>query len=75
MENHLEDWVQKIARGETPVQDGPKDWTWAQRFDSALEATSSEILAKVWLYVVMPASRWAQQSTAMCPQDFMARDR
>jgi uncharacterized membrane protein YraQ (UPF0718 family) len=51
MENHLEDWVQKIARGETPVQDGPR-MDWAQRFDSALGHVK-EILAKVWLYVVI----------------------
>lgn len=68
MECELEDWVQKIARGEGAHQD--EELSWGQRF-AAGRSHVREIVGKVWLYVVAGIALGAGIH-GYVPQDFMA---
>jgi uncharacterized membrane protein YraQ (UPF0718 family) len=68
MENHLEDWVQKIARGEATVPD--QNMSWLARFEAG-GGHVREIVGKVWPYVIAGIALGAGIH-GYVPEDFMA---
>ena len=69
MENHLEDWVQAIARGDAvPVQE--ERLSWVQRFEAGWSHVR-EIVGKVWPYVIVGIALGAGIH-GYVPEDFMA---
>lgn len=69
MENHLEDWVQAIARGEA-VHMQEERLNWVQRFEAGWGHVR-EIVGKVWPYVVVGIALGAGIH-GYVPEDFMA---
>jgi uncharacterized membrane protein YraQ (UPF0718 family) len=69
MENHLEDWVQAIARGEA-VHVEEEGLSWVQRFEAGWSHVR-EIVGKVWPYVIVGIALGAGIH-GYVPQDFMA---
>jgi len=68
MERHLEDWVQKIARGEAQTPD--MHMSWPQRFDAGAWHVR-EIVGKVWPYVILGIALGAGIH-GYVPEDFLA---
>jgi len=69
MENHLEDWVQAIARGEA-VHVQEERLNWVQRFEAGWGHVR-EIVGKVWPYVIVGIALGAGIH-GYVPEDFMA---
>ena len=69
MEHHLQEWVQKIHKGEALPADNIL-MTWEKRFQAGWEHVK-EIVGKVWLYVVIGITVGAAIH-GFVPQDFMA---
>ncbi|KGM38968.1 membrane protein [Aquabacterium sp. NJ1] len=69
MENHLEDWVQVIARGEA-VHVQEERLNWVQRFEAGWGHVR-EIVGKVWPYVIVGIALGAGIH-GYVPEDFMA---
>jgi uncharacterized protein len=69
MENHLEDWVQAIARGEA-VHVQEERLNWVKRFEAGWGHVR-EIVGKVWPYVVAGIALGAGIH-GYVPEDFMA---
>ncbi len=69
MENHLEEWVQAIARGET-VHMQEERLNWVQRFEAGWRHVR-EIVGKVWPYVIVGIALGAGIH-GYVPEDFMA---
>ncbi len=69
MENHLEDWVQKIHGGLVPASTGP-DHGWVDRFEAGRHHVR-QIVGKVWPYVVAGIAVGAGIH-GYVPEDFMA---
>ncbi|MBS1207700.1 MAG: permease [Proteobacteria bacterium] len=67
MERHLEDWVQKIARGEVRAPD--LHMSWLQRFDAGGRHVR-EIVGKVWPYVILGIALGAGIH-GYVPEDFL----
>jgi hypothetical protein len=71
MEKHLEDWVQAIlAQGGAIHADLNQSLTWAERVQAGITHLK-EIVAKVWLYIVLGVAVGAGIH-GYVPQDFMA---
>lgn len=69
MERHLEDWVQKIAKGEVAhIPD--EDMSWVRRFGAGAQHVR-EIVGKVWPYVIAGIALGAGIH-GYVPEDFMA---
>lgn len=68
MEAYLEDWVQKIARGEHAAAD--EQMTWLHRFEAGGRHVR-EIVGKVWPYVIAGIALGAAIH-GYVPEDFMA---
>lgn len=69
MENHLEDWVQAIARGDA-VHVQEERLNWVQRFEAGWGHVR-EIVGKVWPYVIVGIALGAGIH-GYVPEDFMA---
>lgn len=69
MENHLEEWVQAIARGETAHMQEER-LNWVQRFEAGWRHVR-EIVGKVWPYVIVGIALGAGIH-GYVPEDFMA---
>ncbi|MDP5239053.1 permease [Uliginosibacterium sp. 31-16] len=70
MERHLEDWVQKIAKGEGATHAPDEDVSWVQRFEAG-RGHVREIVGKVWPYVIAGIALGAGIH-GYVPEDFMA---
>lgn len=69
MENHLEDWVQKIQMGQGVAEVG-EALAWVDRFEAG-RAHVKEIVGKVWPYVLVGIALGAAIH-GYVPEDFMA---
>jgi uncharacterized membrane protein YraQ (UPF0718 family) len=70
MENHLEDWVQAMARGGHAVAEPDSAIGWLERFQAG-GGHVREIVGKVWPYVVAGIALGAGIH-GYVPEDFMA---